>query len=186
MARLTNGVSISVTCTSPAAVSGDHCSAEMPLSTCENGSALCLTFSLFHLKENSKISFCFAFFHKKTLLHSVRRWGRVLHVYSGEAAATEQWWKTSGVSLGVGMLNLFALEFELVILCLTPRCSQQVKKCHAFHNCVNMPFGLTFIHLCWVALLELLSGWPLGPNGSGKTSKTKTYKCMQKLHMEIM
>lgn len=113
------------------------------------------TFSPIPPQRKFKICFCFGFFCKNTLWRSVRHWGKALHVYRGGAAAPEQWLKTLGVSLGVGGVNLFALEHEPVILCLTPRCSQWVEMCHTFPNCVNMPFRQTFIHLCWGVLLEL-------------------------------
>lgn len=109
--RLTNGVSISVTCASPTTAMGDHCSAEM--SHCPlNGTADCLAFnpqSLTHISPIPRFLFVFQTCSRTKKAHCVRLWGKILKMCCKARAAAKQWWKTLGVSLGVGRLDLFAL-----------------------------------------------------------------------------
>lgn len=81
-----------------------------------NGTADSLAFNSQSLTHISLILFLYLWL-KRTLaqksthiqhLHSVRLWAKILRC-TVEQQQQQQWWKTLGVSLGVGRLDLFAL-----------------------------------------------------------------------------
>ena len=93
-----------LSCASPAAAKGDHCSAEMSRCPGKWHGALSRFQSPTSLSNFSLCPFLCPGKYILTRLFSWKSW-----VHCTAAAAAVQWWKTLGVSLGVGRLDLFAL-----------------------------------------------------------------------------